>query len=977
MATRRGHPARRDIRLLGGVQARAADGDALDIGPAKCQVVLAALALSVGSAVPVSRLVEAVWGDDPPRTAERTLQSYLARLRGALGGGSISRASSAYRLELPAETVDVARFEKYLDDHDLGAALAEWTGSPLAGLEAPGLEASIARLTERWLAAVEQDLARRVGSDPAGCIAALSEFTAAHPFREELWALLMTALYRVGRQADALAAYRIAHDRLAEALGVEPGPRLQDLHLRILRQDPLLDTVLPDLDRRTEDGVAGGELPAVDPHPGKHPTPIAEDGHRGNLPRSLDRLIGRDGELARVSQALESRRLVSLVGPGGIGKTSLALAAASEYAADDDGAVHDVWLIEFAKIQAAADVPRLVVQVLGIPERHGVGLSQSVVDSLRRRRALLVLDNCEHVVDAAADLAALIVGECLDVHILATSRERLGLTHERVITVPPLDPDGSATHLFAERSLTLDPSFDLAGSQVAVREICRRLDGIPLAIELAAARTASLTPDELLDRLRYRIHVLDGTRRSGADRHRTLSAAIGWSYDLLAPAERTVFRRLAIFTGAFDLDAAERVVPAATEDALEVTNALGRLAEQSLVTVGSGPLGRTFRLLEPIREFGRERLDEAATSQMLAERHARWCRHEIAGIHSLIAGWAEPEGVARLAALWPNLRSAFDWACSTGRLDLARELVMPVLSEIVVRSANELGDWAERLLAATPVEDTETRVLALYAAAHRYSMTQDPESYERLLERYGEPEHVLMHHARAIATEDHQLMVEWAPRAAEEFRSRGDHHLAERAEINLAAAWLNLGDLARADARLEELIERYRRQGPPTFVNWTLLLLGYSALFQQDKARAERCFAEGVEIELPPRTHTPSEPLKARAAFRRGEHARAWRLLRDHIDELLITDNMQAGMMDCIEFVTMMASTGRTEPAALVLEHLESSHLLDAPGWRMLVTDAAEVISQQGAATKRHESITDDRATLVYMRDTLDQLVAS
>lgn len=404
-----------------------------------------------------------------------------------------------------------------------------------------------------------------------------------------------------------------------------------------------------------------------------------------------------------------------------------------------------------------------------------------------------------------------------------------------------------------------------------------------------------------------------------------------------------------------------------------MTNALGRLAEQSLVVVGSGSFGRSFRLLEPIREFARERLDEAGTSEVLAERHADWCLREVTGIRTMLAGWGELEGVARLDALWPNLRSAIDWACATRRPDLARDLMAPVLSEIVVRSANEIGDWAERLLAVAPPEEQELVVFGLYAAAHRYSMTQDPSSFEALVARYGEPDHVLMRHARAIATEDHELMAEWAPRAVEEFRARGDDHLAERAEINVAAAWMNLGELGRAVERLKELVARYRRQGPPTFLNWTLLLLGYSAVFQGDRERADAYFDEGIEIDLPPRTHTPIEPLKARAAFRRGEHDRAFRTLRAHIDELLVTDNMQAGMMvDCVEFVIMMTGTNRIGEAAHVLDHLESGHLLDGPGWKALLADSADVIAKN-PRTERSPGVVDDRAALEYMRDVLDR----
>ena len=1099
-----------NLRLLGGVEARSSDGATLDVGPAKCQVVLATLALSVGSPVPVPRLVEAVWGQDPPRTAERTLQSYLARLRGALGADTIDRTPGAYRLTLPADAVDVSRFERLLDRGDLQGALAEWTGDPLGGLDSPGLQSVRVGLTERWLSAVEQDLEVRVESDPAACIGDLSALTAAHPFREGLWALLMTALYRVGRQADALEAYQTAHDRLAESLGVVPGRRLQDLQLRILRHDPelgidvsvtsknedaglpsgtvtfgfvdvedaaahwsrdaaataeamahhhqrvhdlagthaghvfthvgdtygvafdsaeqasvwasalqgtrigavagrdlrlriglhtgaaeaiagtyfgpavhvasrlatvghggqtlvseatagLLNTPLRDLGRWALAGVPI-ELRVLQLGGGEYPPLRTEDRRRGNLPQRLHRLVGRDDELALLRTALASHRLVSLVGPGGIGKTSLALAAAHQLAPTTG------WLVELATITLPADVPRAVAEALGVTERPGVDLTQSIVDRLQPSTALIVLDNCEHVVDAAAPLVARLRMGCPQVRLLATSRERLGLTDERVITVPPLDPDPSVT-LFAERARALDPTFDADAHRATVEDICQRVDGIPLAIELAAARSSSLGVDDLGERLRRRMRVLDGTRRSGDERHRTLWSAIQWSYDLLMPQERDVFRRLSVFTGPFDLAGAEWV--AGSADGIDVANAVGRLVEQSLVTVESGPFGRRFRLLEPLRQFAMEGLEEAGTTELVAERHARWCWCEVTAIHALLAGWGEHEGVARLAELWPNLRSAFDWACTSGHRGLACNLLVPVLSEIVVRSATELGDWAERLLAVTPRQDEETRVLALYAAAHRYSMTQDPAAYDQLVERYGEPDHVLMHHARAIATEDHHLMATWAPLAAAEHRKRGDTHLAERAEINIAGAWLNLGQLDRADARLDELIARYRKQGPPTFLNWTLLLLGYSALFAEDKERADRCFAEGVEIDLPPRTHTPSEPLKARAAFLRGEHVRAFAILRDHIDELLVTDNMQAGMMDCIEFITMMAATDRTREAVAVLRHLEAGRLLDTPGWRLLVAEPAAALGgQEGAG-----GITDDRSTLQFMRSVLDRLV--
>lgn len=1089
----------------------------MPLGPAKCQAVLAALAFSAGTAVPVWRLVDAVWGEDPPRTAERTLQSYIARLRRELGPEAIIRSGAAYRLNVAREAVDALRFERCLEEGRVEAALAEWTGPPLAGLDAPGLDGAVVGLTERWLGAVEVDLERRVEVDPAATIGRLTELTALHPFREGLWALLMTALYRVGRQADALAAYRTARTQLVEQLGVEPGPRLQELELQILRHDQLLagagsheptavalptgtvtfaftdihdaarlwserreamaaaiarhgDMVRTSVARHgghvfvragdsfgvvfngagraadwaseahaamaSEPWAGGIELtmciglhsgegekhgggyfgPAVNTaarlaaggHGGQtllsaatasvledtalrdlgwyrldgvvpeqhvyqigdfdHAALRLEDLFRGNLPRRLGRLIGRDHEVEVVIDALDHYPVVTLVGPGGIGKTRLAVAAAELAAVDGDA-----WLIDLAEIDSPDQVPWALADTLDVAERQGASLVESIVDTLRLRRALLVLDNCEHVVDGAAEIAEAIARGCEHVRVVATSRERLGVTNERIIAVPPLDPTGAAVELFIERAAASSATFEPAAHGAAVEEVCRRLDGIPLAIELAAARTSSLSPVELAERLGHRLRVLDGTRRSGTDRHRTLRSAVQWSYDLLTPSEQALFQQISIFAGPFSLAAAEQVVADHRLASGDVDPGLGRLVEQSMVIVESGPFGRRFRLLQPIRDFGRDLLDESDEGDELAARHARWCLSEVGVIHRLLAGWGEIEGVAQLAELWPNLREAFDWACDTRDRGLARALVRPILSEIILRSRHEIGDWIERLLATTLPDDEEGLVFGLYWAAHRYSVSQNPAGYQRLVDRYGEPDHVLMRHGRATATADHEAMAEWAPAAVKELRRRGDDHLAERAEINVATAWLNLGRYEECDARLEELAARYREQGPPTFVNWTLLLLGYSASFQGRQDEADAFFEKAIGIEVPARTHTPNQPLQARAAFRRGNHIRAFRLLRHHIAELLVAGNMQAGSIDCIEFINMMTATDRLPEAGRMLAYLESTSLLDAPAWRTLIDDSAKIIALDTAAVSG-DIITDDRKALEYMHEVLGRL---
>ena len=692
------------VRLLGAIEAVDKNGTVIDLGPEKCRAVFAALALSVGEAVPVGRLIELVWGTDPPRTADKTLQSYVTRLRKGLGPDVIVRAGAAYRLQLPVDAVDVSRFQGLLDRNDVTGAIGEWHGTPLAGLNDGGFQAIVDGLTEQWLGALESELVAQVDEDAPTAIGPLTELTAAHPFREGLWALLMTALYRVGRQADALAAYRKARDLLVDQLGVEPGPKLRALEASILDQDDLLtvggtnsaggqgaaakprppsgtvtialadvvgtaelwdsdrsglkaamaalDAVIRDVADRhdghlfaatgesfglafhrpsqaaawadevqtsvagtgvsgptrlelciglntgeTEDRGPGYFGPAVNiaaglasvGHGGQtlvsaataallgggselqelgsfrldgvivdqrilqlgghsHPPLRTEAARQGNLGRQLGPLLGRDDELRALDAALGDSPVVTLIGPGGIGKTRLALAAAR---AAQDGMADGAWLVELAGIAASADVARAVADVMAVRENPSLGLIGSIVTALRSAERLIVLDNCEHVIDGAAEFATAIAEGCPDVRILATSREGLGVVGERLMVVSPLEPSGPGVELFVQRALAVMPGLDIAADHELVVEICRRLDGVPLAIELAAARTKTLSPADLIDRLDNRLRLLSGGRRTSVERHRTLRATVQWSYDLLAPADQLLFRRLSVFAGPF------------------------------------------------------------------------------------------------------------------------------------------------------------------------------------------------------------------------------------------------------------------------------------------------------------------------------------------------------------------------------------------------------------------------------------------
>jgi predicted ATPase/DNA-binding SARP family transcriptional activator len=937
------------VQLLGGVEATDA-GRVLDLGPAKRRAVLAALALSAGAAVPVARIVALVWGADPPRTVDKTLQAHVARLRAVLGSSTIARVGAAYRLDLPADTVDALRFQRRLDAGDIDGALEAWTGAPLAGLDAEGFGAIIDGLVEQWLGATESALHRLVETDPAVAVAPLTELTAAHPFREELWALLMIALYRVGRQADALAAYRSARRELDEQLGVAPGARLRELETAVLAQDDRLAPV--DADDAAVAGDTGGNLPARRPE-----------------------LIGRDEDRAAVRDALGRVPVVTLVGPGGIGKTQLALAVAHAVA---DDRPEPVWLVELAPVASPADVPRVVADALGVIERPGRSVAAAIAATLRDRSALIVIDNCEHVLDAAAELVSSVVADCPDVRVLATSRERLGIAHEQVVVVPPL-PSAAGAALFAARAAAVAPTAGLAADAAAVEGICRRLDGVPLAIELAAARTSTLAPDDLVARLDDALRLLADGRRDDVAHHQTLRATIGWSHDLLGPAERTILHRLSVFAGPFTLDAAEAVAAGGGLDAVDVAVLVGRLADQSMVLIESGPGGRRFRLLDTVRTFAAEHLAEAGDDAALAERHASWCVGEVAHIGRLLAGPDEVAGVARLAALWPNLRAAVDHGCAAGDRPLLDALLRPIVGEIIVRSHVEIGDWVERLLAITPVEDGEAVATYLGWAAQRYAITQDAAGFARLAARHGSPEHVLVRHARAFASGDYPALVELGPLAVDELHRQGQHHLAELSEPDHGVALMNLGRLDEADAHLAPLVSRYRAQGPPTLLNWTLMLRGYTAAFRGDVDASQALFEAAVNVAIPPRTHTPNRPIQARIAWRRGQHTRAVALLRAHVDELLATGNMQGASMVGLELLPMLTARGRRADAARMLGYLQAVHLLDAPGFAALVADPSADLTADPAlvADLATGGALDDRAALADMRAVLVALAGA
>jgi predicted ATPase len=543
-----------DFAVLGPLRI-GGDGGEIEIPAAKQRSLLAVLLLSHReAAVPAERLIDVLWGEAPPQTAVKALQVYVSNLRRALGpdGARIVTRPGGYAVELAPGELDLERFEALTaaaagarERGELGAAaaglreaLALFRGAPLSDAPLLGPAAAEAdRLADLRVAALEElmdvELARGRHAAVTGELEAL---TAAHPYRERLHGQLMLALYRAGRQADALEAYRRARERLVEDLGLDPGRELQRLEAAILAQDPALD-------------LAAAPAPAA-------PAPAPE---LPALPVPATPLLGREDDLATAAALLAEPhvRLLTLTGPAGIGKTRLALELAHRSA---PAFAHGAVLVPLAAVSDPALLAAEIGDALGVPEAD-------LTKALARREVLLVIDNFEHLLAAAADLAALLAASP-GTKLVVTSRAALRLAGEHELAVPPL-PAAASADLFVGRARALDPRLALsAEDRECVERICERLDGLPLAIELAAARTKVLSPPAILSRLERRLDLLSAGPRDAPARQQTLRAAIGWSYDLLDPEARELFARLGVFVGGWTLETAEAVCGPAALDGI-------------------------------------------------------------------------------------------------------------------------------------------------------------------------------------------------------------------------------------------------------------------------------------------------------------------------------------------------------------------------------------------------------------------------
>ncbi|MFE6284212.1 BTAD domain-containing putative transcriptional regulator [Streptomyces sp. NPDC057877] len=679
-------------RILGTTQAFRSDGSPVPVGGARLRALLTVLALRAGRAVPVSLLVDEVWDGDPPADAPAAVQALVGRLRRALGAEAVTSADGAYRLAAGPDDVDLHRFERLaeeglraLADGDavkaagvLDDALGLWHGPALADL--PDRAAEAARCETRRLEVRRARLAAALALGQADRV--LPELTAlcdSQPLDEPLQAMRLRALRGTGRTAEALAAYEDVRRLLADRLGSDPGPELRALHAELLRPQ---------------------DVPPA-PAPARPP---------GNLRARLTSFVGRETDIDTIRQDLAAARLVTLLGPGGAGKTRLSQETAETVR---DTAPDGVWLAELAPVDDPAAVPEAVLTAVGARETvlYGAGAEgmravggdrhddplERLVEHCGKRRMLIVLDNCEHVVDAAAHLVEDLLARCPHLTVLATSREPLGVSGEILRPVDPL-PQPYALRLLADRGAAARPGFRTEDDPEACAEICRRLDGLPLAIELAAARLRMLTPRQIADRLDDRFRLLTSGSRTVLPRQQTLRAVVDWSWELLDADERDVLRRLSVFAGGCDLTAAEAVCGPAALDAL------GSLVDKSLVVAApSDDDGMRYRLLETVAEYAGERLDEAGDRAEAERAHLTHYRELARVTDPLLRGSGQLAAVTLLEREYENLRTALRHAVTRRDEQEALCLVLSLGWYWQLRDLRiEARNWAIEVMALGP-----------------------------------------------------------------------------------------------------------------------------------------------------------------------------------------------------------------------------------------------------------------------------------
>jgi predicted ATPase/DNA-binding SARP family transcriptional activator len=856
------------VTILGPFEASSEAGDCLPVAGARLRDLITRLALAGGKPVSTSALAEAVWGDQPPADLANALQTLVSRARRALGGpAAIEQSPAGYRLSVMPEDVDALRFERLVADGHVEEALALWRGPALE--DAGDFAAPYARRLEQLkLDATITWLTRELHAGRAAAhVAGLEALAAQSPLNEKVTALLMRALAVTGRQAAALAVYEALRARLADELGIDPGPQLQAIHVEVLR----------------------GKVEASDAqaHAGAGYGGTARGSRRTSLRTPLTSFIGREDDVSRVGKALAAYRLVTLVGPGGAGKTRLATEVAAKVAAADaagprhavgvsDLAPDGVWMAELASVTDAADIPQAVLGSIGLRESRIMldgtqrittrDAQTRLLQGLADVRALLVLDNCEHLIEACAHLADTLLAHSPGLRIVATSREPLGITGESLLVVPPLEQD-PAVRLFADRARAVSPDFAVDEENLPlVIDIVQRLDGLPLAIELAAARLRTLPLAEISRRLDDRFRLLTGGSRTALPRHRTLRAVVEWSWDLLTSSERLLAERFSVFPAGATPEAVAAVC--GNEGDIvphDIDDLLSSLVDKSLLEPVED--GARLRMLETIREYGAEKLAARAVRGApelgeVRQRHAAY--------YSDLMHEAMPRLLTRDQLTWlhvvqadrDNILAALHYWCDTR--DAARAISLAVSVSCLAFLLGNHADMTELISQAVAVPgeaDPDLRTIA--DAMYLITMSVSPGG------RTGNPGTSAKDpDLPALADRIEALNFDKVPLAGllrpayamfmqdvERARKYIEEALASQDEWLVAATWMvsaalaeNNGDMDTLRSSSARALEQFRVLGERWGLSSALRLAGAIRVLDGDLDGAAAAFSEAGSV---------------------------------------------------------------------------------------------------------------------------------
>jgi predicted ATPase/DNA-binding SARP family transcriptional activator len=876
-----------DVAVLGPLELRGRDGAGVPVAGARLRALLVLLALDANRVVTTERLIDGVWADEPPASATNALQALVSRLRKTTPELVIEAMPNGYRLVIDADCVDAHRFVR-LAPREPAAALALWRGE----LDFPDVaRADAVRLTELKLTALRRHLAEQMALRDV--VPELEGLVAADPLDEQLVALLMKALAGQGKTSRALEVFERTRRKLADRLGTDPRAELAELHLELLRAD----------------------------------APVK----RGNLPAEVSSFVGRDSDVRTLKELIAGNRLVTLLGPGGSGKTRLSVEVGSRLPGE-------VWRVELAPLTDLAEVPQAIMTALRLRGQLQIGritakaATNTLQEALAGREMLLILDNCEHLIAAAAEVADTLLRAAPGLRLLTTSREPLGIPGERIhavepLALPPVGAGASAASGFPSVRLLLDRAagFRLAEDNVeAVVRVCRALDGMPLAIELAAARLRTLPVAVLADRLADRFRLLTGGSRTALPRHQTLRAVVDWSWDLISEGERRLWRRFALFHGGADVTMIERVCDTDVD-------LLAALVDKSLLVLGAD--GR-YRMLETIREYGLERLAEAGEAESQRLALARYLLEITTEAEPHLRGPEQLTWLRRLGEEHDNLHAAIRAAIDAGDAATSYALVARLGWYWWLRGHRMEGAALASEVSALPEDTADQEDVGLshaFAAINGLEGAipiDEVQNHFYAADAHGagpEARHPGLRLIGPLSGIFEQPDAEAGFRAVEPLFDDPDPWLRATSRMILAHLRLNFGQSSEvASADMREALAGFRAIGERWGIGFSLSALGDMAAAEGDFAQAVRWQQEALTLvrEVGIREDIPQMEVKlAHQLWMAGELAEARRMLkqsRQSAEEIGLPEVMASVQHGYATFARMDGNLDEARAAVLV-----------------------------------------------------------